>query len=161
MEAMRSSETSVLTRATRRQDGILHSHRRGNLKSNAAVTWIHIPSNGISLQRYGWISEPHPFVVSKLSLRDCPRKSNRARYNVEVEYSETLTTHQLKLSSNTTGHESTNIVPRHAVPTCSSSLISPEMFSTPNPSFSQFLPISYSGKLGNFSIFTTSHKRLH
>jgi hypothetical protein len=37
MEALSSSETSVLLRATKRniaEDGILHSHRRENLKSH-------------------------------------------------------------------------------------------------------------------------------
>jgi hypothetical protein len=43
MEALSSSETSVLTRATRcniPEDGILHSHCRENLKSYIAINWL-------------------------------------------------------------------------------------------------------------------------
>jgi hypothetical protein len=46
-EALSFSETSVLTRSTRRnvlEDGILHSHRRGNLKSYMS---FYIPEDGI------------------------------------------------------------------------------------------------------------------
>jgi hypothetical protein len=41
MEARSSSDTSVLTRATRRniqEDAILHSHRRENLKSQSKIS---------------------------------------------------------------------------------------------------------------------------
>jgi hypothetical protein len=44
-EALRFSETSVLTTATRRnipQDTILHSHRRENLKSYIDITFLDI-----------------------------------------------------------------------------------------------------------------------
>jgi hypothetical protein len=42
MEVIRSSNNSVLTRATQRhisEGGILHSHRRENLKSYIALTY--------------------------------------------------------------------------------------------------------------------------
>jgi hypothetical protein len=48
LEAIRSSETSVHTRSTRRhipENGILHSHRRENLKSSYLVKLFSTESN--------------------------------------------------------------------------------------------------------------------
>jgi hypothetical protein len=50
IEAVLSSETSVLTRSTWRliqEDGILHSHRRENLKSYRLQTFIFLWAFGI------------------------------------------------------------------------------------------------------------------
>jgi hypothetical protein len=50
MEAMHSTETSVLARATQcnnRKDGILHSHRHGNLKSYKEMRYRHCSSTSL------------------------------------------------------------------------------------------------------------------
>jgi hypothetical protein len=56
MEVIRSIETSVLTRVTRRnipEDGILHSHRRENIKSYIAlISWVLYLRRNVSPVRY-------------------------------------------------------------------------------------------------------------
>jgi hypothetical protein len=55
MEKIRSSETLVLTQATRRhipEDGILHSHRRQDLKSYIALTGWTLRICNVSPVRY-------------------------------------------------------------------------------------------------------------
>jgi hypothetical protein len=56
IEAIRSSETSILTTDTRRsipEDGILHSHRRENLKSYIVLTgWALYRRRNVSPVRY-------------------------------------------------------------------------------------------------------------
>jgi hypothetical protein len=56
MEATHSSETSVLTRVTRRnipKDSILHGHHRGNLKSYIAlIDWTLSRRSNDSPERY-------------------------------------------------------------------------------------------------------------
>jgi hypothetical protein len=57
MEALSSSETSVLTRATRRnipEDAILHSHLRENLKSYMGL--VYLDWIGLARDRYSWRS---------------------------------------------------------------------------------------------------------
>jgi hypothetical protein len=52
MEAVSPSETSFLTTVTRRnipEDGILHSHRRGNLKSRKGMYRKCAKYNGVML----------------------------------------------------------------------------------------------------------------
>jgi hypothetical protein len=56
MEALRSSETSVLTQATGRsipEDGILHSHRRENLKFY--IVCIVFSSSKYEGRSTGWV----------------------------------------------------------------------------------------------------------
>jgi hypothetical protein len=66
MEAIRSSETSVLNRATRRhfpEDGILHSHRLENLKYYIELTgYIEEVCNiDLSERQNLLVNEPIPF----------------------------------------------------------------------------------------------------
>jgi hypothetical protein len=65
-EAPGSSETSVLTRATRRnnpEDTILHSHRRENLKS-----YILILSTNYALRHTCFAANSHLLLVRKDAL---------------------------------------------------------------------------------------------
>jgi hypothetical protein len=82
MEAIRSSETSVLTRATPRntpEDGIRHSHSRGNLKAYKAQKIMFVGLTMWQTKAY----EPVVVIPHDLSLAKC-RASQRGSdsYNV-------------------------------------------------------------------------------
>jgi hypothetical protein len=79
-EALSSSETSVLTRATRRniaEDTILHSHRRENLKSYVLLTnsehiepYEHLLSECIPT----WFFNTRVFACAELILHSVGRR---------------------------------------------------------------------------------------
>jgi hypothetical protein len=67
VEAIRSSETSVYTMSTRHhipEEGILHSHRRENLKSYIDIENICLK---IRLCYKSYIDNCHPFSISFLA----------------------------------------------------------------------------------------------
>jgi hypothetical protein len=58
-EALRSSETSVLTRVTRRnipEEPILHSHRRENLKSYTVDNFVSVLVSLLIVQLFSYLS---------------------------------------------------------------------------------------------------------
>jgi hypothetical protein len=84
MEALRSCETSVLTRATRRNtpDCILHSYRRENLGCYMyGIISQDLPKPlKISLPFTKWISEYIPVVTKKQDRRFVSRRGLLLQY---------------------------------------------------------------------------------
>jgi hypothetical protein len=81
MEAIHSSEISVLTRAKRRyiaEDGILHSHRRENLKSHIALNgWALYRRCNVSPVRYDL-----RFYIPEDDILHSHRRENLKSYEI-------------------------------------------------------------------------------
>jgi hypothetical protein len=77
MEAILFSEASVYARSTRRhipEDGILHSHRRANLKSYMAFLEVYSFSDGQKVARSGTLGLITAFVQYPEPLQSSPRR---------------------------------------------------------------------------------------
>jgi hypothetical protein len=81
MEEIYSSDTPVLTRAIQRnipENGILHSHRRENLKSSIALTsWALQRRRNVLLLRYEL-----GFYIPEYGILHGPRCENLKSYNL-------------------------------------------------------------------------------
>jgi hypothetical protein len=106
-EALSSTETSVLTRTTRRnipEDTILHSHRRGNLKSYIDSQWLdfHAEFQGcfLSLQK----------LLDWNITRTMGEQTNKHSFDQDMMILQFLLLSQVGPTSELTGHKHKQVI---------------------------------------------------